>query len=168
MALDRGAPARERRANSRDPPASRSIGWRPFDMARDFLASLGRKRAARMRMPVRSLRGALAAKPASVIPGWFEGPDPASRDSPMRNCASGVECCASPRNDGLKWIASLALAMRSWQSFETHRSRDASEDEGVGGATRPVHAQVPRAHHVTQEVGTARDAPLSTLRPRRA
>jgi hypothetical protein len=23
-----------------------------------------------------------------VIPGWSEGPDPESRDSPMRNCAS--------------------------------------------------------------------------------
>src|SRR6266704_1581693 len=42
-----------------------------------------------------------------MMPKWdssfrdgSEGPDPESRDSPMRNCASEVRCFASPRNDG--------------------------------------------------------------------
>src|SRR6266404_260235 len=34
-----------------------------------------------------------------VIPGWSEGPDPESRDSPMCNCTSEVRRFASPRND---------------------------------------------------------------------
>jgi hypothetical protein len=30
----------------------------------------------------------LLAPVTAVIPGWSKGPDPESRDSPMRNCAS--------------------------------------------------------------------------------
>ena len=38
--------------------------------------------------------------PDPVIPGWSEGPDPESRDSPMCNRTSEVRRFASPRNDG--------------------------------------------------------------------
>jgi hypothetical protein len=34
-----------------------------------------------------------------VIPGWSEGPDPESRDSPMCNCTSEVPVFDAPRND---------------------------------------------------------------------
>src|SRR5882762_6429935 len=39
------------------------------------------------------------ANSRGVIPGWSEGPDPESRDSPMCNCTSEVRRFASPRND---------------------------------------------------------------------
>ena len=82
--------------------------------------------------------GAQAA--AFVIPGWSEGPNlrsaiahrGISRFSDVqlhiavrcRACHRAAPCAApvaSPPNDGLKWIASLALAKTSWPSFETYR-----------------------------------------------
>src|SRR3982751_6138149 len=39
---------------------------------------------------------ALAGRAVSVIPGWSEGPDPESRDSPMCSCTSEVRADARP------------------------------------------------------------------------
>jgi hypothetical protein len=98
-------------------------------------------RAARTRMHVPS-------SPASVIPGWSEGPDLRCAIAHRGISRFRVRCCASPRNDGLSWIASRALAMTSWPSFETHRCRHAPRDEVVAVFVGEVKARLRRVHHL--------------------
>src|SRR6202035_1673928 len=86
-----------------------------------------------------SLHGFYSREKIKVIPGWSEGPDPESRDSPMCNCTSrfDAEPVIGPRFARTRWhrpgmTVPVALSYRQFVTENWYRS-DADLNGGQTG-----------------------------------